>query len=168
MSATQQNLVNAMVQEQLKFLEHHLNSYKQEQNERLEKLESIVSASTSNNRNGNPTSPMAFRSKPARRMSTAMENTIRLSSQEQLANLVVQLCNHDDDTQNLATSLLLDGEGDTDMSGPPSPHAMTGASSKRRAPDDASPVRTCKNCGIEYVLHAGPRSGDECWFHPGR
>ena len=125
MSASQQNLINHTVQEQLKFLEYHFEAYKKENDERIAKLESIIA-------NGNATSPMAFRSKPARRLSTAMENTIRLSSHEQLANVVMQLCQHDNETQNLATSLLLDGEGDTDMSGPPSPQGYPNSSKRKR------------------------------------
>jgi hypothetical protein len=164
MSATQQNLVNAMVQEQLKILEQHFNSCTKNLNERLEKLESEALARA--NESGGTNVP--YRSKSTRRLSTAMENTIRLSSHEQLADLVVELCHHDDTTQNLACSLLLDGEGDTDMSGPPSPQALASGSSKRRASGAVGPAKRCNRCGKDCTVPSWPRSTlNDCHYHPG-
>lgn len=154
-----------MVQEQLKILEQHFNSCTKNLNERLEKLESEASARA--NESGGPNVP--YRSKSTRRLSTAMENTIRLSSHDQLADLVVELCHHDDTTQNLACSLLLDGEGDTDMSGPPSPQALASGSSKRRASGAVGPTKRCNRCKKDCTTSSWPRSmPNECHYHPGK
>lgn len=171
MSASQQHHINAMLQEQIQLLAQRCEFAVNEHNERLRILESNASMNTNNNCNCNcnntTTSQMASRPNPARRLSNAMENTIRLSSHKQLADLVVQLCHHDDDTQSLATSLLLDGEGDSDMSGRTSPQAALAGAPKRKAPAAFSAIKTCKNCKEEYDSQAGPRSDEECWYHPG-
>ena len=176
MSATQQTQVNALVRAQLQLLLDEIHQLKQEckllaetrdayannHNERLKKLEANAAAAT----RPSPSS--------TRRLSTAMENTIRRSSREQLADLVIGLCNRDDATQNAAVSLLLDGEGDAQMStSSTSINTLLPSDpppSKRRASRAFSTTtKTCKNCKEKYNPDNMRRSeDDECWYHPGK
>jgi hypothetical protein len=49
--------------------------------------------------------------KAAYDLDTTMMNTIRSTSQNELADLVIKLCRHDGDTQELAINMLFEGEG---------------------------------------------------------
>jgi hypothetical protein len=130
MSTTHQSRIEALEREQFAVLVATLLKFKQQielltelyddHNERLEKFESsdnhnerreILELNAASVRANDNRDVSATRPKQAAPLSTAMENTIRLTCQNELAELVVKLCKHDENTQNLAVSLLLEGEG---------------------------------------------------------
>lgn len=100
-----------------------------DQNERLERLESnATSARTNDNRN------VSAITRPSRAcpLDLSMENTIRLTCHKELADLVVKLCKHDEHTQKLAVSLLLEGEGNMCSFTSYNPHHGSAGPSRRR------------------------------------
>ena len=155
MSASQQHHINAVLQEQLQLLTQKYELLANDYNERLNKLEQAAESARS--------------SVPPRSLSTAMETTIRRSSQEQLSNLVVRLCNRDDAAQKLAASVLVNGGADSQMSAPSTTvNAVLPGPSKRRASRAFSTsMKTCRNCKERYSPENARREGDECWYHPG-
>jgi hypothetical protein len=157
MSASQQHHINAVLQEQLQILTQKYELLANDYNERLKKLEQAAESARSS------VSP--------RRLSTAMETTIRRSSHEQLSNLVVRLCNRDDAAQKLAASVLVDGGADSQQMPAPSTtvNAVLPGPSKRRASRAFSTsMKTCRNCKERYSPENARREGDECWYHPGK
>jgi len=163
MSASQQHHINAVLQEQLQLLAQKCEFLANAHNETLERLKKLEAANEA-----------ARASIPPRRLSTAMETTIRRSSHEQLSNLVVRLCNRDDATQKLAASVLVDGgagAGAQQMPAPPTTNvnAIIPGPSKRRASRAFSgSMKTCKNCKERFSPENARKEGDECWYHPGK
>lgn len=160
MSASQQHHINAVLQEQLQLLAQKCEFLANQHNETLERLKKLEATNES-----------ARSSIPARRLSTAMETTIRRSSHEQLSNLVVRLCNRDDAAQKLAASVLVDGGAESQQIPAPATNGNMGlpGPSKRRASRAFSgSLKTCKNCKERYSPENARREGDECWYHPGK
>lgn len=164
MSASQQHHINAVLQEHLQLLAQRFESLANEHNEvkeRLKKLEDAADASAS-----------ARSIPPTRRLSTATETTIRRSSHEQLSNLVVRLCNRDDNAQKLAVSTLVDGEATSQMPAPSTGAVNTvvpGPSKRRASRAFSGSMKTCKNCREKYSADSNAiREEDECWYHPGK
>ena len=157
MSASQQRHINAILQEQLQLLTQKYELLANDYNERLTKLEQAAESARSS-------------IPPAHRLSTAMETTIRRSSQEQLSNLVVRLCNRDDAAQKLTAYLLDGGANSQQTPAPPTTvNAVLPGPSKRRASRAfSSSMKTCKNCKERYSPESARREGDECWYHPGK
>ena len=159
MSASQQHHINAVLQEQLQLLTQKYELLANGYNERLKKLEAAAESARSS-------------IPPPRRLSTAMETTIRRSSQEQLSNLVVRLCNRDDAAQKLTASVLVDGGANAHQMPAPSSttsNAVFPGPSKRRASRAFSTsLKTCKNCKERYSPENARKEGDECWYHPGK
>jgi hypothetical protein len=139
MSTAQQTETNALIQEQFALVAGTLLHVKKgcelltelydDQNERLERLESNASARAHDNRNN--TSATTRASRPCS-LDVSMENTIRLTCHKELADLVVKLCKHDEDTQKLAVSLLLEGEGNMCSFTSYNPHHGSAGPSRRR------------------------------------
>ena len=135
MSTTYQDQMYALTREHLTVLSDALLKVKErcewldgtydDHEERLEKLESdAASALANDNRNASATQPCT--------LSTTMENTIRLSCHEELADLVVKLCKHDEETQKLAINLLFEGEGRMCSCTSHDPRGSAGSSKRRR------------------------------------
>lgn len=149
MSTTHQSQINALMVDTLLKLREGYNLLAElydDHNERLEKLESseelnkrlknLESNTAPAHTNDNNRDASATRPRPAScSLDTAMINTIRLTSQKgqnELADLVVKLCQHDEDTQKLAISLLLEGEGRMCSSTSHDPRSSAGPSKRRR------------------------------------
>lgn len=132
MSTTYQDQINALIADTLLHLKEQcklLAELHDDHEERLERIESnAVSAHLKDNRD----KASMTRPKQACAISTTMENTIRLTCHKELADLVVRLCKHDEDTQKLAVSLLLEGEAKMCSFTSRDPLGSAGPSNKRR------------------------------------
>lgn len=139
MSTTQQAQINAVTQQKLELVLEAiqrlnedcalLSATHDEHDERIERLESNASVRAHDNRNNTSATTRPSQACP---LDASMENTIRLTCHKELADLVVKLCKHDEDTQKLAVSLLLEGEGNMCAFTSYNPHHGSAGPSRRR------------------------------------
>ena len=106
-----------------------LSATHDEHDERIERLESNAASARRNNNHNAATTTRPSQACP---LDAATENTIRLTCHKELADVVVELCKHDEDTQKLAVSLLLEGEGNMCPFTSCNPHHGSAGPSRRR------------------------------------
>lgn len=139
MSTTQQAQINAVTQQKFELVLEAiqrlnedcalLSATHDEDDERIERLESNAASAR---RNNNHKCRYHNKTESSLPPNTAAENTIRLTCHKDLADLVVKLCKHDEDVQKLAVSLLLAGEGNMCPFTSCNPHHGSAGPSRRR------------------------------------